>query len=116
MWHAVCYEEGRSDGRMGRQCRITEILGNLRTGEVMKLINVKTLLSVGILSIVGLVGMSTEVSAQGNSGWAHEKNRIKKQQKQELKEARAELQQLKQQVRQLQSAAHHHPAGSFFAE
>ena len=54
----------------------------------MKFLNVKTLLSVGVLSVVGLVGMSTEVSAQGNSGWAHEKNRIKKQQKQELKQAR----------------------------
>lgn len=54
----------------------------------MKFINVKTLLSVGVLSVVGLVGMSQEVSAQGNSGWAHEKNRIKKQQKQELKQAR----------------------------
>ena len=54
----------------------------------MKIFNVKSLLSVGILSLVGLVGMSQEVNAQGNSGWAHEKNRIKKQQKQELKEAR----------------------------
>jgi len=54
----------------------------------MKIFNVKSLLSVGILSVVGLVGTSQEVSAQGNSGWAHEKNRIKKQQKQELKEAR----------------------------
>ena len=54
----------------------------------MKIFNVKSLLSVGILSVVGLVGMSQEVNAQGNSGWAHEKNRIKKQQKQELKEAR----------------------------
>ena len=54
----------------------------------MKIFNFKSLLSVGILSVVGLVGMSTEVSAQGNSGWAKEKNRIKKQQKQELKEAR----------------------------
>jgi flagellar biosynthesis/type III secretory pathway protein FliH len=54
----------------------------------MNIFNVKSLLSVGILSVVGLVGMSQEVNAQGNSGWAHEKNRIKKQQKQELKEAR----------------------------
>ena len=54
----------------------------------MKIFSVKSLLSVGILSVVGLVGMSQEVNAQGNSGWAHEKNRIKKQQKQELKEAR----------------------------
>jgi flagellar biosynthesis/type III secretory pathway protein FliH len=54
----------------------------------MKFVNVKTLLSVGVLSVVGLVGMSQEVSAQGNSGWAHEKNRIKKEQKQELKQAR----------------------------
>ena len=54
----------------------------------MKIFNVKSLLSVGILSVVGLVGVSQEVNAQGNSGWAHEKNRIKKQQKQELKEAR----------------------------
>jgi flagellar biosynthesis/type III secretory pathway protein FliH len=54
----------------------------------MKIFNVKSLLSVGILSVVGLVGTSQEVSAQGNSGWAHEKNRIKKQQKQELKEVR----------------------------
>jgi len=54
----------------------------------MKIFNFKSLLSVGILSVVGLVGMSTEASAQGNSGWAKEKNRIKKQQKQELKEAR----------------------------
>ena len=54
----------------------------------MKIFKVKSLLSVGILSVVGLVGMSQEVNAQGNSGWAREKNRIKKQQKQELKEAR----------------------------
>ena len=54
----------------------------------MKFINIKSLLSVGILSVVGLVGMSTEANAQGNSGWAREKNRIKKQQKQELKQAR----------------------------
>ena len=54
----------------------------------MKLFNLKSILSVGVLSVVGLVGMSQEVSAQGNSGWAHEKNRIRKQQKQELKEAR----------------------------
>jgi hypothetical protein len=56
----------------------------------MKLINVKTLLSIGVLSVVGLVGMSQEVSAQGNSGWAHEKNRIRKEQKRELKQARRE--------------------------
>ena len=54
----------------------------------MKIFNVKSLLSVGILSVVGLVGMSQEVNAQGNSGWARQKNQIKKQQKQELKEAR----------------------------
>ena len=54
----------------------------------MKLINIKSLLSVGVLSVVGLVGMSTEVSAQGNSGWAHEKNQIRKQQKQQLKAAK----------------------------
>lgn len=54
----------------------------------MKLFNLKTLFSIAAISVLGLVGMSYEVSAQGNSGWAHEKNRIRKQQKQERKEAR----------------------------
>lgn len=47
----------------------------------MKILNLKTLLSVGILSIAGLSAMATDASAQGNSRWAHEKNRIRKEQK-----------------------------------
>ena len=54
----------------------------------MKIFNIKSLLSAGILSVVGLVGVSTEVSAQGNSRWAHEKNRVRKEQKQQQKQAR----------------------------
>lgn len=44
--------------------------------------SIKSILSVGVLSVVGLVGMSQTTMAQGNSQWAHEKNRIRKEQKQ----------------------------------
>jgi hypothetical protein len=53
----------------------------------MKILNLKTLLSVGILSVAGLSAMATTTSAQGNSRWAHEKNRIRKEQKQQQKAA-----------------------------
>jgi len=54
----------------------------------MKNLNLKTLLSVGVLSVAGLTATAVDVSAQGNSQWAHEKNRIRKEQKQERKEAK----------------------------
>ena len=44
----------------------------------------KNLTKIGFTAVFGvalLVGANTAVSAQGNSGWAHEKNRIRKQQK-----------------------------------
>lgn len=52
----------------------------------MKLINLKTLLSVGVLSVAGLTAMSTDVSAQGNSQWARENNRIRKEQRQQQRQ------------------------------
>jgi len=54
----------------------------------MKILNLKTLLSVGVLSLAGLMATAVDVSAQGNSQWAHEKNRIRKEQKQERKAAK----------------------------
>ena len=54
----------------------------------MKIFNLKTLLSVGVLSVAGLSAMATTASAQGNSQWAHEKNRIRKEQKAERKAAK----------------------------
>ena len=53
----------------------------------MKIFNLKTLLSVGVLSVAGLSAMATTASAQGNSQWAHEKNRIRKEQKQQQRQA-----------------------------
>ena len=53
----------------------------------MKIFNLKTLLSVGVLSMAGLSAMATTASAQGNSQWAHEKNRIRKEQKQQQRQA-----------------------------
>ena len=61
---------------------------HLATGETMKILNLKSLLSIGILSVVGLSAMASDASAQGNSRWAHEKNRIRKEQKQREKEAK----------------------------
>jgi len=55
-------------------------------GGIMKIFNLKTL-SVGVLSVACLSAMATATSAQGNSQWAHEKNRIRKEQKQERKAA-----------------------------
>ncbi|MEO5860637.1 MAG: hypothetical protein ABIR33_17025 [Pyrinomonadaceae bacterium] len=53
----------------------------------MKIFNLKTLLSIGVLSVAGLSVMTTTTSAQGNSQWAHEKNRIRKEQKQQQRQA-----------------------------
>ena len=47
----------------------------------MRLFNSRTLGFVVILGVVVLFGESLAVSAQGNSQWAHEKNRIRKEQK-----------------------------------
>lgn len=54
----------------------------------MKILNLKSVLSVGVLAVAGVVAMSTDVNAQGNSRWAHEKNRIRKEQKQQEKAAK----------------------------
>ena len=54
----------------------------------MKILNLKTVLSVGVLSVAGLSALVTDVSAQGNSRWAHEKNRIRKEQKAQEKAAK----------------------------
>ena len=48
----------------------------------MKLNKFKTVLSVGVLSLLVLAGLSQTAAAQGNSQWAHEKNRVRKEQKQ----------------------------------
>lgn len=48
----------------------------------MRLIKFKTVLSVGFLSLLVLAGLSQTSVAQGNSQWAHEKNRVRKEQKQ----------------------------------
>jgi hypothetical protein len=54
----------------------------------------RNLAKIGFTAVFGLavlVGVNMGVSAQGNSGWAHEKNRIRKQQKEyEKDEKRAE--------------------------
>ena len=47
----------------------------------MRIINTKSLLSLGFLTLVSVGGLASEASAQGNSRWAHEKNRIRKQEK-----------------------------------
>ncbi len=57
-------------------------------GGIMKIFNLKTLLSVGVLSVAGLSAMTVRASAQGNSQWAHEKNRVRKEQKQREKDAK----------------------------
>ena len=49
---------------------------------MMRLIKFKTVLSVGVLSLFVLTGLSQTAAAQGNSQWAHEKNRVRKEQKQ----------------------------------
>lgn len=58
-----------------------------KTGGIMKIFDLKTILSVGVLAVAGLSAMASTASAQGNSQWAHEKNRIRKEQKQEQKAA-----------------------------
>jgi hypothetical protein len=51
-------------------------------GEIMKLKNLVRI-AVGAVFGLGLLTVtSADANAQGNSGWAHEKNRIRKQQKQ----------------------------------
>ena len=47
----------------------------------MAAIEQRTLGFLGILAVVLLLGGSLAASAQGNSQWAHEKNRIRKEQK-----------------------------------
>jgi len=51
----------------------------------MKLNKFKTVLSVGVLSLLVLAGLSQTAAAQHNSQWAHEKNRVRKEQKQHEK-------------------------------
>lgn len=48
----------------------------------MKFLNIKSLLSVGVLSVVGLVGMSQTTMAQGNRQWNQQQKQYQKQQKQ----------------------------------
>ena len=47
----------------------------------MKLFNLKKIGFAAVLGFAVMLGANTLASAQGNSGWAHEKNRIRKQQK-----------------------------------
>ena len=54
----------------------------------MKIFNLKALLSVAVLSVAGLTVSAVDAKAQGNSQWAHEKNRIRKEQKQQRKAQR----------------------------
>lgn len=56
----------------------------------MKFLNIRSLFFVGVLLSVGLVGMSQTALAQGNSRWAHEKNRIRKEEKRWEKERKRE--------------------------
>lgn len=51
----------------------------------MKLNKFKTVLSVGVLSLLVLAGLSQTAAAQHDSQWAHEKNRVRKEQKQHEK-------------------------------
>lgn len=48
----------------------------------MKTINFRSILAVTAFAFVAVIGMSVDASAQGRSGQAHEKNRIRKEQKQ----------------------------------
>ena len=54
----------------------------------MNLRNIKKIGFAAVLGLAVLVGAGLDVSAQGNSQWAHEKNRIRKQQKQWEKDQR----------------------------
>ena len=47
----------------------------------MTLINIRTIGFAAAFGFALLLGASTDAAAQGNSGWAHEKNRIRKQKK-----------------------------------
>jgi flagellar biosynthesis/type III secretory pathway protein FliH len=58
----------------------------------MRFINTKSLLSLGLFSLIGIGGLASDASAQGNSQWAHEKNRIRKQQKQQQRQIQRQVQ------------------------
>src|SRR5687768_14483269 len=51
-------------------------------GKHMKLFNIKLIVAAAALSVLVLAGTAVNASAQGNSRWAHEKNRVRKEQKQ----------------------------------
>jgi len=52
----------------------------------MKNFKLKTLMGTAAFSLLVLAGAATTTSAQGNSQWAHEKNRVRKEQKRYEKE------------------------------
>jgi hypothetical protein len=52
------------------------------SGGNMKLFSLNKIGFAAILGFAVLLGASIDANAQGNSGWAHEKNRIRKEQKQ----------------------------------
>ena len=52
----------------------------------MKNTKLKMLIGTGAFSLLLMAGSAVSTSAQGNSQWAHEKNRIRKQQKQHDKQ------------------------------
>jgi flagellar biosynthesis/type III secretory pathway protein FliH len=56
-------------------------------GKIMKILNLKSVLSVGVIAFAGLAALATDANAQGNSRWAHEKNRVRKEQKAQQKAA-----------------------------
>jgi len=53
----------------------------MKFGGIMKMRNLTKIGFTAIFGLALLVGVSMNINAQGNSGWAHEKNRIRKQQK-----------------------------------
>jgi len=51
-------------------------------GKIMKLKNLVKIVAGAVFGLGLLMVANVDANAQGNSGWAHEKNRIRKQQKQ----------------------------------
>lgn len=58
----------------------------------MRFINTKSLLSLGLFSLIGIGGLASDANAQGNSQWAHEKNRIRKEQRQPQRQVQRQTQ------------------------
>lgn len=54
----------------------------------MKKLNLRSTIVAGAVLAIGLIGFSYDASAQGNSRWAHEKNRVRKAQKAQEKAAK----------------------------